>query len=455
MTASRTATAGRLFRLSGGEAGEGSGLPLPSLFSALLNELLDHGPATTARMTEVTRDAMEKASKARRVAEVWKGFPDPVEALAADVLGQMEHQQIISQGEDGLWRTSPEGRFATGVFLKVIPARDGRKANGTTVWPKAERDRLNAESRERAEQYGAAVKARKTWEDFSFEAAHRGSRSVTAARKNLILESIRQLGDLREYFPVLLDAEGHVVDGRHRLAIDPAWPAASARVPVEKRLAAQLAANRSSAWTPDDWKTLRGRIEATAKKTEATRTLIRLALLEDASRSNRDIGRLIGCAPNTVQPVREELESTAQIAQYLAKGGQRGGRGVTTGTVNGHKPAAPKSEPGLSDGQIDEAEQLGLTRTQIMERYGVGDTAARRVENIIAGQARERARQAARPEPALMPAEAKQEPTPEQPEPQADHPPEQIIPGLACMDCGSRRIVRAPDLTGERVPDAG
>src|SRR5208282_3278886 len=65
---------------------------------------------------------------------------------------------------------------------------------------------------------------------------------------------------------------------------------------------------------------------------EAVRTLIRLALLEDASRSDREIGRLVGCSQTTVGQVRRDLEETDQIGQFDRKGG----RGVTTGTPNSH-----------------------------------------------------------------------------------------------------------------------
>jgi hypothetical protein len=62
----------------------------------------------------------------------------------------------------------------------------------------------------------------------------------------------------------------------------------------------------------------------------------------DASRSDRAIAALIGCDHKTVADVRSELESTGEIPQYLAKGGQSGGKGITTGTPN---PQPPRTVP--------------------------------------------------------------------------------------------------------------
>ena len=132
-----------------------------------------------------------------------------------------------------------------------------------------------------------------------------GFRHVTKDRMDLIRESMELLGDLRDYFPVLLDTEGNVIDGRHRRAIDPAWPESPKRVQPEDRVSAGLAANRTNAWTGKDWKDLRAKAEAEHGKQEAARVVIRLALLEDASRSNRQIAELVGADKNTVESVRE------------------------------------------------------------------------------------------------------------------------------------------------------
>jgi hypothetical protein len=139
-------------------------------------------------------------------------------------------------------------------------------------------------------------------------------RRVTPKRLELIQQSMAELGDLREYFPVLRDTEGNVVDGRHRLEIDPNWPAMQIRVPVDLRVAAAVAANRTNAWSLEDWKRLKHHREISHGSREAGRTIVRLALLEDAARPDREIARLTGVSHHTVASVRRELEETGQVA---------------------------------------------------------------------------------------------------------------------------------------------
>ena len=76
------------------------------------------------------------------------------------------------------------------------------------------------------------------------EGLFRNIRQVTPKRLDLLRESIATFGDLRDFFPVLEDEDGNIVDGRHRRAIDPDWPAAHtvkvSPVPREDRVAAAV-----------------------------------------------------------------------------------------------------------------------------------------------------------------------------------------------------------------------
>jgi hypothetical protein len=305
-------------------------------FEAKVSDLLDYNPATAAEYLKQVEEAsalLQKLAEAQRKAipeaGVEAGFKQQAvfatwptwEALTADVLAQMESRKVV-QREGGSWVKGP--RLVTGQRIEIIPARPdvGSKSDGVTVWTKDVR-----------EARSSADHAIRTFGEFDAEVTQRGNRRVSTARKELILESMRQLGDLRDYFPVLLDEQGNVVDGRHRREIDPDWPASRTRVPAEKRLAVAAAANRTNGWSEKDWNALLDRAtETTSKKTEAVRTLTRLALLEDASRSNATIARLVGSSDHTVANVRTELEETSQIARLEAKGG----RGVTTGIQNSH-----------------------------------------------------------------------------------------------------------------------
>ena len=377
----------RLDRLAGSGQGSGGGLPLPDLFSALLNEVLDSAPVTTERMTEIASFVL--SFKEQAVFATWPSW----EALTADVLAQMESRGIISRGDNG-WTAAPN--LVTGRRLEIIPARPGKgsKPDGVTVWTRAER-----------EQRSSAHHAIRTFGELDAEIAQRGSRRVTTARKELILESIRQLGDLRDYFPVLLDEQGNVVDGRHRREIDPEWPASRMRVPAEQRVAAAAAANRTNAWSERDWKTLLEKVtEATGRKTEAIRTLIRLALLEDANRSNRTIAKLVGCDDKTVAAVRAALEGSAEIPHYSFTGGQSGGHGITTGTQNGHsdrwvpeemvKAVTREAQRRLEAGEPTDFRELA-------SRFGVGRPFAQQRIAVAKDRVEQAARQseAEAPEP--------------------------------------------------------
>lgn len=168
-----------------------------------------------------------------------------------------------------------------------------------------------------------------------------GMRRVTPGRLELIRQSIAELGDLRHFFPVLMDDQGNVVDGRHRRAYDPEWPASKAVVPSEIRVAVATAANRSNAWTKEDWARLLQHRQHVSGRREAIRTLGRLALLEDPKRSDREISRLIGCSQTTIGTIRAELERTVQIGQFVDLGGAPAG----DGTRKGSEPVTDTSEP--------------------------------------------------------------------------------------------------------------
>ena len=379
---SRDETTKRLNRLAGSGRGSGGGLPLPALFSAMLNEVLDSAPVSTERMTEITSSVL--GFKQQAVFATWPAW----EALADDALAQMESRKVI-QNDDGSWTKGT--KLVTGQRIEIIPARPevGSKSDGVTVWTKEVR-----------EARSSADHAIRTFGEQDTEVAQRGSRRVTTARKELILESIRQLGDMRDYFPVLLDDQGNVIDGRHRREIDPAWPASRVRVPAEHRLAAAAAANRTSAWSERDWKDLLGKvIEATGKKTEAVRTLIRLALLEDASRSDREIGRLVGCSNHTVSEIRSQLVQTEQIAQFQ----QTGGRGVTVGTPNSQpsRVVPEETKEALTQEAMRRLEAGEHTDFRgLAVQYGVGEPLAQQCIAIAKDRLKHSARQ---PDPVSEP----------------------------------------------------
>ncbi len=149
-------------------------------------------------------------------------------------------------------------------------------------------------------------------------------RRPTPGRLDLLRQSIATFGDLREWFPVLLDEDGNVVDGRHRRALDQEWPEARARVPRDIRVSVAVVANRVNAWTAQDWQRLRVHAEFQMGKQAANRELIRMALREDASRSDRQIASLVGCDHKTVADVKaENFEEGGEIPHPTQSSAQR------------------------------------------------------------------------------------------------------------------------------------
>src|ERR1019366_7232759 len=183
----------------------GGGLPLPDLFSAFLVELLDNGPATTAKLAAIAADKLE--FKTSRVMEAWGSWA----ALTDDVLWQMHARGIIRHSAE-TWELGR--RFAAGKRLVMVPKRPGmnRNAIGVTVYGRDERDRRE----EAAEaQMTATEMAGKLYPGGP------GIRPVSRGQVEQIRESLPSAGHL---YPVLVDRHGHILDGKHRKAADPDWP---------------------------------------------------------------------------------------------------------------------------------------------------------------------------------------------------------------------------------------
>src|SRR4051812_5355078 len=133
MQADRTA---RLDRLVGnGRDNQGGGMPLPWLFSLILNRLQDEGPADLNELAEIGEREIGKRARLRTT---YGDSPDDVwEAHVADVLSQMAELGVVTF-DGAAAQLGP--RFVTGEALKIIPARKGRNAAiGVTVWPAQER----------------------------------------------------------------------------------------------------------------------------------------------------------------------------------------------------------------------------------------------------------------------------------------------------------------------------
>jgi hypothetical protein len=271
MSRSRAETE-RLDRLTGAGEGAGGGLPLPDLFSAFLVELLDNGPASTARLVGIAADKLEY--KASRVTAGWGSW----DALADDVLQQMRVRGYLDYDGE-VWKLG--GKFATGKRLVVIPKRLGKNSNaiGVTVYPYDERKKRDqaADARMRLTEFVGTL--------------DQGLRRVDQKRTEEIRQSITEFGDFRETFPVLQDEQGRVLDGHHRRAVDPQWPAKMIRFKSDdERLQVALVANEGARWSASDWRRLADLREAVGGQ-QSKRDRIRDALLENPQLTHNAIAK--------------------------------------------------------------------------------------------------------------------------------------------------------------------
>lgn len=293
MTKSRTSE--RLHRLTGGD--RGGGLPLPLLFTAILEELLDQGGATTMRINEITEN--ELAFKAETVYMTWPSFED----LASDVLEQMEHRKFITQ-EDNVWHLTPA--FIPGEYVEVISGSKDHKRDGTIVWGKDERE---ARSRQSMTEFdAAAVIAR-----------------PNPIEHNVVAELRESAGTVGHQYPVLTDRNGRLIDGHHRIQADPHWPSKMALrkdgTPVETEaemlaLIRDLDIRRPA--LPDETTAAIDRILGELAGTNAIkRDRVAAELKRDASRTDSEIAEIIGVDDHSVAKRRSEMvKSEIPICDY-------------------------------------------------------------------------------------------------------------------------------------------
>lgn len=127
----------RLVRLVGDSGtASGGGLPLPDVFTAVVQELLDNGPQEIEALVRVVEKSM--SWKKERVFATWKtwyGFAD-------DVLSQLQEAGLI---EPALGRWYLTLKFRAGRRLVVIPEKD----IGIVVYGQDDRVRRDALTRAR------------------------------------------------------------------------------------------------------------------------------------------------------------------------------------------------------------------------------------------------------------------------------------------------------------------
>jgi hypothetical protein len=291
----------RLDRLAGSGKGSGGALPLPDLFSAMLNEVLDGAPVSDERMTGITSSVL--SFKTEQVRTTWATW----EALTADVLTQMESRELIERKDDS-WVRGP--KLATGQRLEVIPARKGKgsKSDGVTVWTREERE---ARSRA-AHRAGEATELAAT-----LRPGNRGLRPVDQGQVREIQESLPEVGQI---YPILVDQEGRILDGKHRYAANPEWKRHTIKVDSdEMALAIALRANKGAPLPSRVTAKIESLILGAKTAQEKQRERIESELLSQSDKgkplSHRAVARRLGLDHSRdVDRACSDLVSNAQLA---------------------------------------------------------------------------------------------------------------------------------------------
>jgi ParB-like chromosome segregation protein Spo0J len=219
----------RLDRLAGRAGTGGGGLPLPLLFSAILNELLDNGSAADEMMVKISAATLE--FKAQAVFATWPSW----EKFTSDVLEQMASKQIISRREvDDQWVTGPQ--FTAGKHMTIIPKLGTRPADGVTVWEASERIARNKLARTDADLQAMYTGVQR---DSAFPVTIAGQKKSRMFRLHPLARAIPPIPE-DEFRSLARDIARHgvrlpllvwgdqVLDGRHRLAV-----ASALGVPVQ------------------------------------------------------------------------------------------------------------------------------------------------------------------------------------------------------------------------------
>ena len=378
----------RLDRLAS-EVKKGGGLALPLFFTAILNELLDNGPADDARLAEIVADI--GVNKTKKLAETWNGS---WEFLTSDLMEQLASKGYAVCDDDGRWIIGEN--FMPGVRLETIPFRRGlNREDAVTVWEQEERQR----------RYKASA--------IDFESAslirQPRQRHHSPVMMKLLQETYEQYGPINR---VVVNAHQQVLDGRHRREIDPDWPAVELKrldgQPIstdEESLTAMLmldAINGEVRLT----KTERDRINRVLGElpgiNSVKRDRVESELRQDAARSNRAIAALVGVSDPTVGSVRAELVCAKVLHKHEFPGSTKIGKHSTdcwcgegdTAPKTAEKPRQPKAGSGApkwKNPALLEAIESGATVAELKSRFSISDSTIYAARRYLEGQQTEQA----------------------------------------------------------------
>lgn len=294
-------------RLAGsGEMGGGDA-PDP-FFVPILDKIYDEGSITLAE----AEDTANVTSERTRILKLWKdhgGFPGFIRGL----LDVIEYRGLAVRNDDAdTWGLGPA--MVEGETVLVLSPLRGVKNSSVSYTVRTAEQRARRDNDSREQGNIAALAA-------SLMPGALGLRRVAPERLARINKSIDDNG-FRDTSPIIIDGLDRIISGRHRLEIErmryngaEMW-----RRQREEALSAYdavqmaMASNEASPWDSKDYKRL-DTLGLQGTKTQRLRQKIELALLEDASRSDRALCRLLDCGRNVITDIRRNLQATGRVQE--------------------------------------------------------------------------------------------------------------------------------------------
>jgi len=204
-----------------------------------------------------------------------------------------------------------------------------------------------------------------------------------------------------------------VLDGHHRRAVDPQWPAIPRPLRFrsdEERLQVALIANDSARWSVEDWRRLAALREAVGGQ-QSKRERIREALAGHPDDSHNKIAKMLGLHNTAVDRVCKEVTQCVTSpygdGSYTCRHGLTGQGARSDQRDPGQQQAATPKPPPLTPEQEDGVTEMvaqGATIKEIGTHLGIGEITARDARNRALGRLEERTQPAAETgEPAAEP----------------------------------------------------
>lgn len=297
-------------RIAGDEGGGDAPQPF---FDPILDHLYDTGSVTAAEASKLAKVSSARA----RIERNWRkhgGFPGFIQNL----LDIIEYRGLAKANGYGIWHRMESMKEGETVMLLSALKGNPKSKVSYTVLSAEERQRRNEESKSEGEFNSvlALLNPNET-----------GVRKLDPANVDTIEESVRKYG-LQDHSPILIDnRNGRILAGRHRLAVaerlDIKWPERRLKgLDDLQALGIVMSSNIGRPWSRVDYERLDKLIEG--NKTARLRQKITLALLEDASRSDNELGELTDSCGETVAKTRASLLAEGRIGDFKrARGGQQ------------------------------------------------------------------------------------------------------------------------------------